>query len=106
MENDTMDGVFKEIGGKTIVDQIVDDIANAIINGEIKPNEGFSLNSLLRGILGMLALLGIAYIFSSNRKKRSFSHGSGTRPMRLFSSHSALCSSARYRRHTLCGSST
>lgn len=39
-----------------------------VINGEIKPNEGFSLNSLLRGILGMLALLGIAYIFSSNRK--------------------------------------
>ena len=40
-----------------------------VINGEIKPNEGFSLNSLLRGILGMLALLGIAYIFSSNRKE-------------------------------------
>lgn len=39
-----------------------------VINGEIKPNEGFSLNSFLRGILGMLALLGIAYIFSSNRK--------------------------------------
>lgn len=39
MENDTMDGVFKEIGGKTIVDQIVDDIANAIINGEIKPGD-------------------------------------------------------------------
>lgn len=39
-----------------------------VINGEIKPNEGFSLNSLLRGILGMVALLGIAYIFSSNRK--------------------------------------
>ena len=39
-----------------------------VINGEIKPNEGFSLNSFLRGILGMVALLGIAYIFSSNRK--------------------------------------
>ncbi len=39
-----------------------------VINDEIKPNEGFSLNSLFRGILGMLALLGIAYIFSSNRK--------------------------------------
>ena len=39
-----------------------------VINGEIKPNEGFSLNSLFRGILGMVALLGIAYIFSSNRK--------------------------------------
>ena len=39
-----------------------------VINGEIKPNEGFSLNSFLRRILGMVALLGIAYIFSSNRK--------------------------------------
>ena len=34
-----MVGVFKEIGGKTIVDQIVDNIANAIINGEIKPGD-------------------------------------------------------------------
>lgn len=39
-----------------------------ISNGEIKPNEGFSLNSLLRGVLGMISLLGIAFIFSSNRK--------------------------------------
>lgn len=32
------------------------------------PNEGFTVNSLLRGALGMLALLVIAYLFSSNRK--------------------------------------
>ncbi|RPD99061.1 Na+ dependent nucleoside transporter [Aureibaculum marinum] len=37
--------------------------ANAII-----PNQGFSLNSLWRGVLGMLVLLIIAYLFSSNRK--------------------------------------
>lgn len=37
-------------------------------NGVIKPNEGFSMNSLLRGLLGMVALLGIAFLFSSNRK--------------------------------------
>ena len=40
----------------------------AVANGEIKPNEGFSLNSLLRGILGMISLLAIAYLFSSNKK--------------------------------------
>ena len=39
-----------------------------MINGKIQPNEGFSTHSLLHGILGMFALLGIAYLFSSNRK--------------------------------------
>lgn len=38
----------------------------------IQPNEGFSLNSLLRGILGMIALLGIAYLFSSDKKSISW----------------------------------
>ncbi len=33
------------------------------------PNAGFSINSLWRGILGMISLLFIAYIFSNNRKK-------------------------------------
>ncbi len=32
------------------------------------PNQGFSFNSLLRGILGMIVLLIIAYLFSSNKK--------------------------------------
>lgn len=35
----------------------------------IIPNQGFSLNSLWRGVLGMASLLIISYIFSSNRKK-------------------------------------
>jgi len=34
----------------------------------IVPNEGFSINSLLRGILGMGILVLIAFLFSSNRK--------------------------------------
>lgn len=38
-------------------------IQNSIIN-----SQGFTLNSLLRGILGMVSLLIIAYLFSSNRK--------------------------------------
>jgi concentrative nucleoside transporter, CNT family len=36
--------------------------------GTIIANTGFSLQSLLRGALGMLALLLIAYLFSANRK--------------------------------------
>ncbi|MCK4561725.1 MAG: Na+ dependent nucleoside transporter, partial [Flavobacteriaceae bacterium] len=35
----------------------------------IIPNQGFSITSLWKGVLGMLVLLTIAYIFSSNRKK-------------------------------------
>ena len=35
---------------------------------DMVPNEGFSLTSLGRGALGMLVLLLIAYLFSSNRK--------------------------------------
>lgn len=33
-----------------------------------KVGEGFSLMSLLRGLLGMITLFGIAYLFSANRK--------------------------------------
>jgi len=32
------------------------------------PSEGFTLNSLWRGVIGMIALIFIAYLFSSNRK--------------------------------------
>jgi CNT family concentrative nucleoside transporter len=35
---------------------------------EIIPNQGFSFNSLWRGILGMITLIFIAFLFSSNRK--------------------------------------
>ena len=30
---------LKEIGGKSVVEQIVDNITNAIINGELKPGD-------------------------------------------------------------------
>jgi CNT family concentrative nucleoside transporter len=42
--------------------------AQETIQTPIIDNQGFSLNSLLRGALGMVSLLLIAYIFSSNRK--------------------------------------
>ncbi|WP_109299657.1 NupC/NupG family nucleoside CNT transporter [Aquimarina sp. AU474] len=35
---------------------------------ELIPSQGFSFNSLWRGVLGMLVLLTIAFLFSSNRK--------------------------------------
>ncbi|WP_179349671.1 NupC/NupG family nucleoside CNT transporter [Winogradskyella pacifica] len=36
--------------------------------GKIIPNQGFSFTSLWRGILGMVTLIFIAFLFSSNRK--------------------------------------
>ena len=36
---------------------------------EIIPSQGFSLNNLWRGVLGMISLLIIAFLFSSNKKK-------------------------------------
>ncbi|ULC59343.1 Na+ dependent nucleoside transporter [Flaviramulus sp. BrNp1-15] len=37
-------------------------------NSKIIPSQGFSINSLWRGILGMISLVFIAFLFSSNRK--------------------------------------
>lgn len=36
---------------------------------KIVPSQGFSVNSLWRGVLGMLVLLVVAFLFSANRKK-------------------------------------
>jgi CNT family concentrative nucleoside transporter len=43
-------------------------IAAVANTSEIIPNQGFSMQSLWRGILGMISLLIIAVLFSSNRK--------------------------------------
>ncbi|UJH68273.1 NupC/NupG family nucleoside CNT transporter [Allomuricauda sp. SCSIO 65647] len=43
----------------------IDDLAP---KDEIVPNQGFSFGSLWRGMLGMLVLIAISYLFSSNRK--------------------------------------
>ncbi len=37
-------------------------------SSELLPNQGFTLNTLFRGILGMAVLIFIAFLFSSNRK--------------------------------------
>lgn len=43
-------------------------VAQQEVTDKIIPSEGFSINSLWRGILGMLSLIFIAFLFSSNRK--------------------------------------
>ncbi|WP_461533776.1 NupC/NupG family nucleoside CNT transporter [Sinomicrobium sp.] len=39
-----------------------------VLQTSIQPSVGFTANGLGRGLLGLLALIGIAYLFSSNRK--------------------------------------
>ncbi len=51
----------------TVVDtNILVDVATA--SAEVIENEGFSIHSLWRGVLGMLSLILLAFLFSSNRK--------------------------------------
>jgi len=57
----------KELG--TIAVAAVEDTSE--VNGII-PSQGFSFNSLWRGVLGMFTLLLIAFLFSSNRKAISW----------------------------------
>ncbi|HLV14251.1 MAG TPA: nucleoside transporter C-terminal domain-containing protein [Xanthomarina sp.] len=42
------------------------------IDDKIKPSEGFSFNSLWRGVLGMISLVFIAFLFSSNKRAISW----------------------------------
>jgi len=43
-------------------------MVNEAVTGSIIPSQGFSMNSLWRGVLGMVSLIFIAFLFSSNRK--------------------------------------
>ncbi|MEC3966832.1 NupC/NupG family nucleoside CNT transporter [Flagellimonas halotolerans] len=49
--------------GSTITDSVAQQEASEII-----PNQGFTITTLLRGALGMAALIFISFLFSSNRK--------------------------------------
>ncbi|NDV15526.1 Na+ dependent nucleoside transporter [Muricauda sp. TY007] len=49
--------------GSTITDSVAQQEATEII-----PNQGFTITTLLRGALGMAALIFISFLFSSNRK--------------------------------------
>ena len=44
-------------------------IAIETIQREIILSQGFSIESIIRGIIGMICLVLIAYLFSNNRKK-------------------------------------
>ncbi|MDD2635199.1 MAG: nucleoside transporter C-terminal domain-containing protein [Bacteroidales bacterium] len=46
--------------------------STSTVNKTLKPQAGFTIMSLLRGLLGMLALIFIAWIFSTDRKKVSW----------------------------------
>lgn len=59
---DTSETLINAVDSTVLNDIAENQLASAI------PNEGFSLNSLWRGILGMLVLIGLAFLFSSNRK--------------------------------------
>ncbi|XCF05866.1 nucleoside transporter C-terminal domain-containing protein [Tamlana crocina] len=79
--NDTLNGAVQSV---TVVNTPQDSLTEAAINSqptkvaettpenlsqsEIIPSAGFSLNSLFRGILGMVALVFLAFLFSSNRR--------------------------------------
>lgn len=51
-----------------VKDQEVKEVIPAQVAKEMIPSQGISTSSILRGIFGMLALLIIAFLFSSNRK--------------------------------------
>jgi len=53
--------IFKSPNAKTVV------VTEATIEG-IVPSEGFSTNSLMRGVLGMFVLLLLSFLLSANRK--------------------------------------
>jgi len=46
---------------------VINDITPSTI-GQIIPNQGFSITSIWRGVLGMFVLVFISYLFSANRK--------------------------------------
>jgi CNT family concentrative nucleoside transporter len=61
------DSIPKEAMDHTLNTSMAMDLSNSTIP-DIVPNAGFTLNSLWRGAMGMLALLVIAYLFSANRR--------------------------------------
>ncbi len=51
-----------------VVKKVIPQVVESAEIKELVPNQGFSLNSIWRGALGMVVLLLIAFLFSSNRK--------------------------------------
>jgi CNT family concentrative nucleoside transporter len=61
-----------DLANPTIVDSQNEIISESITQNEtantIIPSQGFSVNSLWRGVLGMISLIFLSFLFSSNRK--------------------------------------
>jgi concentrative nucleoside transporter, CNT family len=66
-ENDTNYKLSSSIGAQKIVSN-ESEISKNTISNDIKPSQGFSIESLWRGVLGMVVLIIITFLFSSNRK--------------------------------------
>ena len=47
---------------------LIEVLSNEILQNEIILSQGFSFESILRGIIGMIFLVFVAYLFSNNRK--------------------------------------
>ncbi len=52
----------------SVTESIISNTQESATSAQMVPNAGFSIDSLWRGILGMLALILISYLFSANRK--------------------------------------
>ncbi len=61
-------GIYYKFKSKKRSDETVIPITETGETNSVIPNQGFSANSIWRGILGMFSLLFIAFLFSSNRK--------------------------------------
>nr|WP_321247241.1 nucleoside transporter C-terminal domain-containing protein [uncultured Psychroserpens sp.] len=59
---------LKHFSFKTVTEVAAITTIDEDLTGSIVPSQGFSFNSLWRGILGMMTLICIAFLFSSNRK--------------------------------------
>ncbi|WP_064965906.1 NupC/NupG family nucleoside CNT transporter [Tenacibaculum ovolyticum] len=57
---------FKDSNTTPVISKVKEVVAET--SNQIVPSQGFSINSLWRGVVGMLSLLIIAFLFSANRK--------------------------------------
>ena len=64
---DSTESTFENTS-ETVKPNVSDVSASESVTNSIIPNQGFSMNSLWRGILGMISLIFISFLFSSNRK--------------------------------------
>lgn len=64
---DSTESTFENTS-ETVKPNVSDVSASESVTYSIIPNQGFSMNSLWRGILGMISLIFISFLFSSNRK--------------------------------------